>query len=150
MNLILFVNTCIVSQDKQLILSIGDDVAIIRLRSGHDLPFSTDMLVGSTHFFLNIAPADLAHKVPAINLSDMAAMGARPRGALLSVALPELNKDWLTAFCDALFALAAQFGLTLIGGDTTKSNWIFNVNIIGETPYQQTLRRDAALAGDDI
>jgi thiamine-monophosphate kinase len=137
-------------QDSELVLGIGDDAAIIRPRNGYDLHFSTDMLVGGTHFFPDVAPADLAHKVLAVNLSDMAAMGARPRWALLSVALPELNKDWLTAFCDALFTLAARFGVTLIGGDTTKGNWVFNVNIIGETPYQQALRRDAAQAGDDI
>ena len=106
-------------QDKQLILGIGDDAAIIRPRSGYDLHFSTDMLVGGTHFFPDVAPTDLAHKVLAVNLSDMAAMGATPRWALLSVALPELNKDWLSAFCDALFALAASFGVTLIGGDMT-------------------------------
>jgi thiamine-monophosphate kinase len=137
-------------QDKQLILGIGDDAAIVRPRSGYDLHFSTDMLVGGTHFFPDVAPADLAHKVLAVNLSDMAAMGAKPRWALLSVALPELNKDWLEAFCNSLFAHAARFGVTLIGGDTTKGNWVFNVNIIGETPCRQSLRRDAAEAGDDI
>jgi thiamine-monophosphate kinase len=137
-------------QDEQLILGIGDDAAIVRPRSGYDLYFSTDMLVGGTHFFPDVAPADLAHKVLAVNLSDMAAMGAKPRWALLSVALPELNKDWLEAFCNSLFALAARFGVTLIGGDTTKGNWVFNVNIIGETPCRQSLRRDAAEAGDDI
>lgn len=137
-------------QDEQLILGIGDDAAIIRPRNGYDLHFSTDMLIGGTHFFPDVAPGDLAHKILAVNLSDMAAMGASPRWALLSVALPELNKEWLTAFCDALFALAARFGVTLIGGDTTKGNWIFNVNIIGETPRGQALRRDAAKIGDDI
>ena len=137
-------------QDEQLILGIGDDAAIIKPRSGYDLHFSTDMLIGGTHFFPDVAPGDLAHKILAVNLSDMAAMGASPRWVLLSVALPELNKEWLTAFCDALFALAARFGVTLIGGDTTKGNWIFNVNIIGETPRGQALRRDAAKIGDDI
>lgn len=137
-------------QDEQIILGIGDDAAIIRPRKGYDLHLSTDMLVGGTHFFPDVAPADLAHKVLAVNLSDMAAMGATPRWALLSVALPELNQDWLTAFCDALFALAARFNVALIGGDTTKGNWVFNVTIIGETPSQQALRRDAAQPDDDI
>lgn len=137
-------------QNEQLVLGIGDDAAIIRPRSGYDLHFSTDMLVGGTHFFPDVAPADLAYKVLAVNLSDMAAMGATPRWMLLSVALPELNTDWLTVFCDALFALAARFGVTLIGGDTTKGNWVFNVTIVGETPWQQALRRDAAQVGDDI
>lgn len=137
-------------RDSELVLGIGDDAAIVRPRSGYDLHFSTDMLVGGTHFFTDVAPADLAHKVLAVNFSDMAAMGATPRWALLSVALPELKQDWLTAFCDALFALARRFGVTLIGGDTTKGNWVFNVTIIGETPCKQALRRDAAQPGDDI
>ncbi|PIT42258.1 thiamine-phosphate kinase [Snodgrassella alvi] len=137
-------------QDNELVLGIGDDAAIVRPRSGYDLHFSTDMLVGGTHFFTDVAPEDLAHKVLAVNFSDMAAMGATPRWALLSVALPELKQDWLTAFCDALFALARRFGVTLIGGDTTKGNWVFNVTIIGETPRQHALRRDAAQLGDDI
>ena len=106
-------------QDKQLILGIGDDAAIIRPCSGYDLHFSADMLVGGTHFFPDVAPADFAHKVLAVNLSGMAAMGATPRWVLLSVALFELNKDWLSAFCDTLFALAVRFGVKLIGGDTT-------------------------------
>ncbi len=136
--------------DAQVVLGIGDDAAIVRPRSGFDLCFSSDMLLAGRHFFADVAPADLAHKVLAVNISDMAAMGAQPRWALLSAALPALDEAWLTAFCDSLFALAKQFGVTLIGGDTTKGDYVFNVAIAGELPQGQALRRDAAEVGDDI
>ena len=95
-------------------------------------------------------PEDLAWKMLAVNLSDMAAMGAKPRWVLLSAALPELNQDWLTRFCDSFFALAARFDTVLIGGDTTKGDLVFNVTIVGEVPTGRALRRDAAEVGDDI
>ena len=85
----------------------------------------------------------------AVNLSDMAAMGAKPRWVLLSAALPELNQDWLKRFAIA-FALAVRFDTVLIGGDTTKGDLVFNVTIVGEVPTGRALRRDAAEVGDDI
>ena len=97
--------------DRDVVLGIGDDAAIVRPRAGTDWCFSSDMLLAGRHFFADVAPADLAHKVLAVNLSDMAAMGAAPRWVLLSAALPQLDEAWLQAFCDSLFALAAQFGL---------------------------------------
>lgn len=136
--------------DAELILGIGDDAAIIRPRAGFDLHVSSDMLLAGRHFFVDVAPADLAHKILAVNLSDMAAMGATPRWALLSVALPYLDAAWLTAFCDSLFTLARRFGVTLVGGDTTRGDWVFNVTIMGETPQNQGLRRSGAQPGDDI
>ncbi|MCS4534702.1 thiamine-phosphate kinase [Neisseria montereyensis] len=136
--------------DNNILLGIGDDAAIIRPKPNHDLCFSSDMLINNRHFFANVAPSDLAHKVLAVNISDMAAMGATPRWVLLSVALPELEETWLTAFCDHFFALAKQFDITLIGGDTTKGDFAFNVTIIGELPEGKALRRDAAQTGDDI
>ncbi|UOO82443.1 thiamine-phosphate kinase [Uruburuella testudinis] len=136
--------------DKDVLLGIGDDAAIVRPRTGFDLCFSSDMLLAGRHFFADVAPADLAHKVLAVNISDMAAMGAQPRWALLSAALPKLDEAWLQAFCDGLFGLAGQFGITLIGGDTTKGDYVFNITIAGELPQGQALRRDAAEAGDDI
>ena len=136
--------------DQQLILGIGDDAAIIRPRIGFDLHFSSDMLLAGKHFFTDVAPADLAHKILAVNLSDMAAMGATPRWALLSMALPELNDKWLQPFCHSLFTMADHFGVTLIGGDTTRGNWVFNITIIGETQQGKGLKRNAAQIGDDI
>ncbi|MDO4225854.1 thiamine-phosphate kinase [Neisseria sp.] len=136
--------------DADVLLGIGDDAAIVRPRAGYDLCFSSDMLLKNRHFFENVAPADLAHKVLAVNISDMAAMGAAPRWALLSAGLPQLQESWLVEFCDSLFALARRFGVTLIGGDTTKGDLAFNVTIIGELPQGRALRRDAAQIGDDV
>ena len=108
------------------------------------------MLLGGRHFFTDVQPADLAHKVLAVNLSDMAAMGATPKWATLSVALPQLDEAWIKAFCDSLFALADAHGLQLVGGDTTRGDWVFNVTIMGQTPQGLGLRRDAAQVGDDV
>ena len=136
--------------DPELLLGIGDDAAIVRPRPGHDLCFSSDMLLAGRHFFPDVAPADLAHKILAVNISDMAAMGARPRWVMLSAALPELNPGWLEAFSGSLFAMLRRYGITLIGGDTTKGNLVFNVAITGELPAGLGLRRSGAQNGDDI
>lgn len=136
--------------DPDLLLGIGDDAAIVRPRPGHDLCFSSDMLLAGRHFFPDVAPADLAHKILAVNISDMAAMGARPRWVMLSAALPELNPGWLEAFSGSLFAMLRQYGITLIGGDTTKGDLVFNVSITGELPAGLSLRRSGAQNGDDI
>ncbi len=138
------------TQDAQVVLGIGDDAAIVRPQAGMDLHLSSDMLLENRHFFANTAAADLAHKVMAVNLSDMAAMGATPKWALLSVALPKLDEAWLNDFCEHLFAIAKEYRVCLIGGDTTKGNLTFNVTIIGQAPSGQALRRDAAQLGDDV
>lgn len=136
--------------DDQVLLGIGDDAAIVRPKSGHDLCFSADMLLKNRHFFEDVSPEDLAWKVLAVNISDMAAMGAKPKWALLSAGLPKLDEDWLRRFCNSLFDLAKRFGVTLIGGDTTRGDLVFNVTIVGELPQGQALRRDAAKVDDDI
>ncbi|WP_416192118.1 thiamine-phosphate kinase [Neisseria sp. CCUG12390] len=137
-------------QDHQIVLGIGDDAAIVRPRSGFDLCFSSDMLLKNRHFFENITPENLAWKVLAVNISDMAAMGAEPKWVLLSAGLPELAEDWLHRFCNSFFGLLQRFGISLIGGDTTRGDLVFNVTIIGELPQGKALRRDAAKVGDDI
>ena len=136
--------------DADVVLGIGDDAAIVRPRMGFDWCMSSDMLLAGRHFFADVDAADLAYKALAVNLSDMAAMGAIPRWVLLSVALPSLQSEWLRAFCDTLFAVCADYGLTLIGGDTTKGKLAINVTIMGELPQGQALRRDAAQVGDDV
>ncbi|VEH88236.1 thiamine monophosphate kinase [Neisseria animaloris] len=136
--------------DSEVLLGIGDDAAVIRPRAGFDLCFSSDMFLKNRHFFENVHPADLAYKVLAVNISDMAAMGAKPRWILLSAGLPDLQENWLEDFCTSLFSLARRFGITLIGGDTTKGDMVFNITIIGELPQGKALRRDAARDGDDI
>ena len=131
-------------------LGVGDDAALLRARSGMELAVSTDMLVAGTHFFADADPRRLGHKALAVNLSDMAAMGARPRWALLSIALPEIDSSWLRKFSAGLLALARAHGVDLIGGDTTRGPLNVCVTIIGETRRGMALRRDGARAGDDI
>ena len=136
--------------DTEVVLGIGDDAAIVRPRSGYDLCFSSDMLLAGRHFFTDVAAGDLAHKVLAVNVSDMAAMGATPRWVLLSAALPYLDEAWLKDFCDTLFYQTRAYDITLIGGDTTRGDWVFNVTIIGELPQGAALCRSGAQPGDDI
>jgi thiamine-monophosphate kinase len=119
-----------------------------------ELAISTDMLVSGRHFFEDVDPYKLGHKSLAVNLSDMAAMGARPRWATLSLALPEsmVQKDesWLRAFADGFFALAHAHQVDLIGGDTTNGPLNICVTIIGEASEGKALRRSGARPGDDI
>ena len=132
------------------VLGVGDDAALLRIGSGLELAISTDMLVCGTHFFPDADPFLLGYKTLAVNLSDMAAMGAQPRWALLSIALPEADDIWLKKFSDGFFTLAAQHGVELIGGDTTRGPLNLCATIMGEVPQGKALRRDGAKAGDDI
>jgi thiamine-monophosphate kinase len=134
----------------QLILGIGDDAAIIRPNAGRDIHVSSDMLVAGRHFFADVAPQNLGHKALAVNLSDMAAMGAKPRWVLLSVALPELNPVWLADFLAGFQSLAAEHEVMLIGGDTTAGPLTVSVTVLGDAQQGQALRRDQAQVGDDI
>ena len=131
-------------------LGVGDDAALLRVGSGMELAVSTDMLVSGTHFLPDADPFLLGHKTLAVNLSDLAAMGAQPRWALLSLSLPEVNKTWLQKFSEGFFALADQYGVELIGGDTTRGPLNLCVTIMGEVPKGKALRRSEAQLGDDI
>ncbi|MEN3032133.1 thiamine-phosphate kinase [Chromobacterium amazonense] len=132
------------------LLGVGDDAAIVRPTPGHDLHMSVDMLVEGRHFFADVAPRALGHKALAVNLSDLAAMGARPRWALLSLALPKADEAWVAEFAAGFLALAESHGVELIGGDTTCGPLTLSITILGEAPAGQALRRAAAKAGDDI
>ena len=135
------------------LLGPGDDAALIACRSGMDWAISVDTLVAEQHFFSDVDPAALGHKALAVNLSDMAAMGATPRWATLSLTLTEtLAQDdiWLKAFSSGFFALADQFQVELIGGDTTNGPLNISVQIIGEVERGKALRRSGARPGDDI
>lgn len=131
-------------------LGVGDDCALIEARPGHQLAISTDMLVSGRHFFPDVPPRSLGHKALAVNLSDLAAMGAEPRAFTLALALPEANPDWLEAFAGGMLALADDHGCELIGGDTTKGPLTLSITVFGDVPPRQALRRDAARPGDDI
>lgn len=132
------------------VLGVGDDAALLRVTEGMELAVSTDMLVEGAHFLPGADPGLLGHKTLAVNLSDMAAMGAAPRWALLAGSLPREDATWLQAFSDGFYALAGQHGVSLIGGDTTRGPLVLCVTILGEVPAGAALRRDGAQAGDDI
>lgn len=131
-------------------LGVGDDCALIEARPGHQLAISTDMLVSGRHFFPDVPPRSLGHKALAVNLSDLAAMGAEPRAFTLALALPEADPAWLEAFAGGMLALADDHGCELIGGDTTKGPLTLSLTVFGDVPPRHALRRDAARPGDDI
>jgi thiamine-monophosphate kinase len=135
---------------KSVVLGIGDDCALIRPPEGMGMAITTDMLCEGTHFFSDVDPRSLGHKTLAVNLSDIAAMGADPRWATLAVALPRVDEAWLANFTDAFFALAARFGVELIGGDTTKGPLTLSLTMLGTYPLGYALRRDGACVGDDL
>jgi thiamine-monophosphate kinase len=132
------------------LLGVGDDAALLKMNEGNVLAVSSDMLASGTHFFSDADPFLLGHKTLAVNLSDMAAMGATPRWATLAIALPEINAAWLEKFSAGFFALAKQYGVELIGGDTTRGTLNLCVTIFGEVPAQQALRRSGAQLGDEV
>lgn len=138
------------STDTRIALGIGDDCALLNPAPGMQLAISTDMLVSGRHFFADADPVMLGHKCLAVNLSDLAAMGAAPIAFTLALSLPEANPDWLEKFSQGLFALADQHQCSLIGGDTTKGPLTICITVFGELPPGSALRRDAAQAGDDI
>lgn len=132
------------------ILGVGDDAALLQVGTGNVLAVSSDMLVCGTHFLPDADPFLLGHKTLAVNLSDLAAMGAVPRWAVLAIALPEADEAWLAQFSAGFFAAAQQHGVELVGGDTTRGSLNLCVTIFGEVPAQQALRRSGAQVGDEI
>ena len=131
-------------------LGIGDDCALLQTTPGMQLAISSDMLVEGRHFFADIDPAALGHKALAVNLSDLAACGAKPLAFTLALALPEIDERWLEGFSGGLFALADTHGCELIGGDTTQGPLTICITIFGETAQGRALLRSGAQVGDDI
>jgi thiamine-monophosphate kinase len=131
-------------------LGVGDDAALLEVGAGMELAVSTDMLVEGTHFFAGADPFMLGHKALAVNLSDMAAMGAAPRWGLLALSLPQADDAWLQQFSEGFFALAQRYGVELVGGDTTRGPLSLSVTILGEVPRGTALRRSGARPEDDI
>lgn len=131
-------------------LGIGDDCAVLDVPNDKQLAVSTDTLVENVHFLPDSDPKLLGHKVLAVNLSDLAAMGATPAWVSLAITLPEIDKTWLSSFSKGFFALAREHSLQLIGGDTTRGPLSITVNIMGLLPKQQRLTRAGAKPGDGI
>ena len=136
--------------DNVVRLGVGDDCALLAMPPGQMMAVSTDMLVEGRHFFAGADPEKLGHKALAVNLSDLAAMGAKPMAFTLALALPSADESWLAGFAQGLFALADTAGIRLIGGDTTRGPLNLCITVMGSVPENLSLRRDAAKTGDDL
>ncbi len=136
--------------NKPVTLGIGDDCALLAVPDGHELAITTDTMVESVHFFADCDPYDLGFKLLAVNLSDLAAMGAKPLAVMLALTLPKVDGLWLTAFAEGFFALAERYQIDLIGGDTTSGPLSLTVQAFGLVPKGQALRRSSAKPGDII
>lgn len=133
-----------------VLLGIGDDAALLRVPQEQDLVVSTDTLITGVHFPHDTAPADIGWKALAVNLSDLAAMGATPAWCTLALSLPVADIDWLDAFLDGFSALADMHDIALVGGDTTRGLLSITITAHGLVPHAAALRRDGAMVGDDI
>lgn len=135
-------------------LGVGDDCALLQPAPGTQLAISSDMLVEGRHFFADVDPATLGHKALAVNLSDLAACGARPLAFTLALSLPQADEAWLAAFARGLFALADAHDCQLIGGDTTRGPLNICITIFGEVPVtdkgSRALLRSGARPGDEL
>ena len=131
-------------------LGVGDDCALLQASPGTHLAISSDMLVEGRHFLSTVDPARLGHKALAVNLSDLAACGATPRGFTLALALPRADEAWLAGFAQGLWALADASGIPLVGGDTTQGPLNLCITVFGEAPPGQALLRSGARVGDEV
>ncbi len=137
-------------QSDAVIKGIGDDCALLAPNPGMQLAISSDMLVEGRHFVSTVSPEALGHKALAVNLSDLAACGAKPLAFTLALSMPRVDTDWLHGFSKGLFALADAHGCALIGGDTTAGPLNICITVLGEVPSGQALLRSGAREGDDI
>lgn len=131
-----------------VVRGIGDDAAILAPPLGHELLMTSDSLVAGRHFPLSTTPFDIGWKALAVNLSDLAAMGAQPLWFLLALTIPEPDEAWLAGFADGLGTLAREHGIALVGGDTTRGPLSITITAVGSVPAGTALRRDRARAGD--
>jgi thiamine-monophosphate kinase len=136
--------------NETVALGIGDDCALLQPSAGMQLAISSDMLVEGRHFFADVDPFTLGHKALAVNLSDLAACGAKPLAFTLALALPKADATWLEPFSRGLLELAAEHNCHLIGGDTTQGPLNICITVFGEVPKNKALLRAGAKAGDDI
>lgn len=138
------------TQESSVVVGIGDDCALLDVPDGHHLAVTTDSLVCGIHFFPDVSPYRLGYKALAVNLSDLAAMGATPKWISLAITLPTIDEFWLSEFSRGFFELANKFNLVLVGGDTTKGPLSITVSAKGIIPRGLALQRNNALAGDLI
>ena len=139
-----------VTSRDDVLLGIGDDAAVLQVAAGNQLVVAMDTLNSGVHFPPDTAPADIGWKVLAVNLSDLAAMGAKPAWCTLSLSLPSPDMAWVDAFLDGFLALASTHRVALVGGDTTRGPLSVCVTAFGSIADGKVMRRDGALAGDDL
>jgi thiamine-monophosphate kinase len=139
-----------VKTDASVVIGIGDDAAVTELPKGHQLVVSTDTLVQGVHFDERLNPQDLGHKSLAVNLSDLAAMGATPKWFTLNLTLPDIDKAWIEEYLQGLLELASRFNVHLIGGDTTQGPLSITITAMGSVESDRYLQRSTALRGDLI
>ncbi|MFW2372100.1 MAG: thiamine-phosphate kinase [Gammaproteobacteria bacterium] len=135
---------------SDVVLGIGDDCALLEVPAGMQLAVSTDTLNAGIHFPDNTSPIDIGHKSLAVNLSDLAAMGAEPAWVSLNLSLPDYDEDWLAGFCQGFAELAQEYTVQLIGGDTTRGPLSISVQVYGFVEPGTAMRRDGAQLGDQI
>jgi len=133
---------------RDVLVGVGDDAALLEVPAGQALAAATDTLVEGRHFLPDAPPESVGHQALAVNLSDLAAMGAEPAWALLALSLPEPDTHWLEGFARGFHALADRAGLTLVGGDTVRAPRVVTVQVLGFVPAGLALRRDGARPGD--
>lgn len=131
-------------------LSVGDDAALIRPASGSEIVVSTDSLVSGRHFREDASAADIGWKALAVNLSDIAAMGAEPVAFTLALSLPDAATEWLTEFSQGLRSAAQSYGVDLVGGDTTRGPLCITITVFGQLTAGMAVRRSGACVGDKI
>lgn len=129
-------------------LSVGDDAALLSLPAGEQLVVSSDTLVSGRHFFADADAFDIGHKALAVNLSDLAAMAAKPLAFTLSLTLPEFDGEWLAGFAEGMRTLAQQHSIALVGGDTTRGPLAIGITVMGSVSVDRVLRRDRLQVGD--
>jgi thiamine-monophosphate kinase len=139
-----------VASRGDVVLGIGDDCALLAPPPGQQLAVTMDTLNAGVHFPPETAPADIGWKALAVNLSDLAAMGAEPAWCTLSLTLPQADATFVDGFCDGFLALAAQHGVALVGGDTTRGPLSVSINAHGFVAAGEALRRDGARVGDEV
>lgn len=131
-------------------IAVGDDAAVVAIPVGKELAVSVDTMVESVHFFPNTDPSKLARKLLAVNLSDMAAMGAEPKWATLALTMPSVDEQWLASFSSALDEMAKSYNVQLIGGDTTQGALSLSLQIMGLVDTGKALTRNGAVQGEDV
>ena len=137
-------------KDPSVTLGVGDDAALFNLEQGYQLVTTTDTLTEGVHFSESTPAKDIAHKSLAINLSDIAAMGAKAKYFTLAIALPKIDQSWLKEFSDSLRQLSGHYDVSLVGGDTTRGPLTITITMIGIAENSKALTRSGARLGDGV